>query len=98
MEYKKYIEDIDEIWNTKIPRTKITYQNGKIEYRNSMEYRATATKPEFYPLETLQSVFGEEEGLKMYNERCSKYNILKVEYEKNNPEYQKWQNQKKKME
>jgi len=57
------------------------HKDGKVEYRNSMEYQAIATRPEFYPLKTLQSVFGKEEGLKMYNERNDKYKIEKVEYD-----------------
>lgn len=71
---------VKKIWNIPLSKTKITYVNGKTEIYDSLSFIAIDTKPTFYPVETLQFLLGEKEGLKEYNRRNKEYKVLKVEY------------------
>jgi len=58
----------------------ITYNDGHTEVRDALEYSGTAVRPSLYPLETLQTVFGEHDGADFYNAINKQYDVKCVDY------------------
>jgi len=58
----------------------ITYIDGHTEVRDASEYSGTSVRPSLYPLETLQKVFGDEDGTDFYTAINKRYDVKCVDY------------------